>query len=104
MNRNNKLNQMCTFCTKYTKSLKNLTCTTVGYTFPYSLFCNLSLVLENMSGQGSTVGGDFNELKSIIDRVRDKTRVGVCLDTCHTFAAGKEIYKMQQHNTYDTLF
>ncbi|XP_053541170.1 probable endonuclease 4 isoform X2 [Ictalurus punctatus] len=44
-------------------------------------------VLENMSGQGSTVGGQFNELKSIIDHVRDKTRVGVCLDTCHAFAA-----------------
>lgn len=41
-----------------------------------------------MSGQGSTVGGQFSELRSIIDRVRDKTRVGVCLDTCHAFAAG----------------
>lgn len=47
-----------------------------------------SKVLENMSGQGSTVGGQFSELRSIIDRVRDKTRVGVCLDTCHAFAAG----------------
>ena len=46
-------------------------------------------VLENMSGQGSTVGGKFSELKSIIDKVRDQTRVGVCLDTCHAFAAGK---------------
>ncbi|XP_034564616.1 probable endonuclease 4 isoform X1 [Notolabrus celidotus] len=45
-------------------------------------------VLENMSGQGSTVGGTFPELKSIIDRVRDQSRVGVCLDTCHAFAAG----------------
>ncbi|KAL1264306.1 hypothetical protein QQF64_004661 [Cirrhinus molitorella] len=48
-------------------------------------------VLENMSGQGSTIGGQFSELKSIIDRVRDKTRVGVCLDTCHAFAAGYDI-------------
>ncbi|KAK1793903.1 hypothetical protein P4O66_010829 [Electrophorus voltai] len=48
-------------------------------------------VLENMSGQGSTVGGQFIELKGIIDRVRDKTRVGVCLDTCHAFAAGYDI-------------
>ncbi|XP_036416344.1 probable endonuclease 4 isoform X3 [Colossoma macropomum] len=48
-------------------------------------------VLENMSGQGSTVGGQFNELKSIIDLVRDKTRVGVCLDTCHAFAVGYDI-------------
>lgn len=48
-------------------------------------------VLENMSGQGTTIGGQFNELRSIIDRVRDKTRVGVCLDTCHAFAAGYDI-------------
>lgn len=46
-------------------------------------------VLENMSGQGSTVGGQFSELKGIIDRVRDQSRVGVCLDTCHAFAAGE---------------
>ncbi|XP_029383166.1 uncharacterized protein LOC115059682 [Echeneis naucrates] len=45
-------------------------------------------VLENMSCQGNTVGGQFSELKSIIDKVRDQTRVGVCLDTCHAFAAG----------------
>lgn len=42
-----------------------------------------------MSGQGNTVGGKFSELKSIIDRVSDQTRVGVCLDTCHAFAAGE---------------
>uniref|UniRef100_A0A3P8S048 Si:ch211-141o9.10 n=1 Tax=Amphiprion percula TaxID=161767 RepID=A0A3P8S048_AMPPE len=48
-------------------------------------------VLENMSGQGSTVGGKFVELKSIIDKVRDQTRVGVCLDTCHAFAAGYDL-------------
>ncbi|KAM6951005.1 putative endonuclease 4 [Aplochiton taeniatus] len=48
-------------------------------------------VLENMSGQGNTVGGRFSELKSIIDRVRDQTRVGVCLDTCHAFAAGYDL-------------
>lgn len=46
-------------------------------------------VLENMSGQGNTVGGKLSELKSIIDKVRDQTRVGVCLDTCHAFAAGE---------------
>ncbi|XP_047232821.1 probable endonuclease 4 isoform X2 [Girardinichthys multiradiatus] len=48
-------------------------------------------VLENMSGQGSTVGGKFFELKSIIDKVRDQRRVGVCLDTCHAFAAGYDL-------------
>ncbi|XP_043957706.1 probable endonuclease 4 isoform X1 [Gambusia affinis] len=48
-------------------------------------------VLENMSGQGSTVGGRFCELRRIIDRVRDRSRVGVCLDTCHAFAAGHDL-------------
>uniref|UniRef100_W5N155 Si:ch211-141o9.10 n=1 Tax=Lepisosteus oculatus TaxID=7918 RepID=W5N155_LEPOC len=41
--------------------------------------------------QGSTVGGQFSELRGIIERVRDKSRVGVCLDTCHAFAAGYDI-------------
>uniref|UniRef100_A0A3Q3BHS7 Si:ch211-141o9.10 n=1 Tax=Kryptolebias marmoratus TaxID=37003 RepID=A0A3Q3BHS7_KRYMA len=45
------------------------------------------VTLENMSGQGSTIGGKFSELRSIIDKVRDQSRVGVCLDTCHAFAA-----------------
>ncbi|KAM3592114.1 uncharacterized protein V6R79_012735 [Siganus canaliculatus] len=48
-------------------------------------------VLENMCGQGSTVGGKFSELKGIIDKVRDQSRVGVCLDTCHAFAAGYDL-------------
>uniref|UniRef100_A0A3B4BFX0 Xylose isomerase-like TIM barrel domain-containing protein n=1 Tax=Periophthalmus magnuspinnatus TaxID=409849 RepID=A0A3B4BFX0_9GOBI len=48
-------------------------------------------VLENMSGQGSTVGGKFSELKTIIDKVRDQSRMGVCLDTCHAFAAGYDL-------------
>lgn len=42
-----------------------------------------------MCGQGTTVGGDFSELRAIIDKVRDQSRVGVCLDTCHAFAAGE---------------
>ncbi|KAK7880448.1 hypothetical protein WMY93_032922 [Mugilogobius chulae] len=48
-------------------------------------------VLENMSGQGSTVGGKFSELKAIIDKVRDQGRIRVCLDTCHAFAAGYDL-------------
>ncbi|KAG9338824.1 hypothetical protein JZ751_025261 [Albula glossodonta] len=48
-------------------------------------------LLENMCGQGSTVGGQFSELRGIIDRVRDQSRVGVCLDTCHAFAAGYDL-------------
>ncbi|KAJ7684281.1 xylose isomerase-like protein [Mycena polygramma] len=44
-------------------------------------------VLENMAGAGNIIGGDFNHLGKIIEQVNDKTRVGVCLDTCHMFAA-----------------
>ncbi|XP_045104151.1 probable endonuclease 4 isoform X2 [Portunus trituberculatus] len=44
-------------------------------------------VLENMSCQGFTIGGDFHELRLIIEHVKDKSRVGVCLDTCHSHAA-----------------
>ena len=55
--------------------------------------CALFAVVENMSRQGNTVGGKFEELRGIIDRVEDKSRVGVCLDTCHAFAAGNS-YKV----------
>lgn len=48
----------------------------------------VTAVIENTAGQGSNVGSQFWHLKYIIDRVEDKSRVGVCLDTCHTFAAG----------------
>ncbi|EDO33510.1 predicted protein, partial [Nematostella vectensis] len=48
-------------------------------------------VIENMSCQGHTIGGKFEELSDIIDLVRDKSRVGVCIDTCHAFAAGHDI-------------
>ena len=41
-----------------------------------------------MSCQGNTVGGKFEELRGIIDRVDNKSRIGVCLDTCHVYAAG----------------
>lgn len=48
-------------------------------------------VIENTAGQGSNLGNTFSQLRHIIDRVNDKSRVGVCLDTCHTFTAGYDI-------------
>lgn len=45
-------------------------------------------VIENTAGQGSNLGHKFEEIAQIIDKVEDKSRVGVCLDTCHMFAAG----------------
>ena len=49
------------------------------------------LVLENTAGQGSNVGYRFEHLARIIKLIEEKSRVGVCLDTCHTYAAGYDI-------------
>ena len=51
----------------------------------------VTAVIENTAGQGSNLGFSFYHLASIIDRVEDKSRVGVCLDTCHAFAAGYDL-------------
>lgn len=45
-------------------------------------------VIENTAGQGSNLGFRFEQLAAIIEGVEDKSRVGVCIDTCHAFAAG----------------
>lgn len=52
-------------------------------------------VIENTAGQGTNLGYTFEQIAAIIDRVEDKTRVGVCIDTAHTLAAGYDI-KMEQ--------
>ncbi len=56
-------------------------------------------VIENTAGQGSNVGNDFSQLRHIINKVNDKSRVGICIDTCHTFAAGYDIV-----DEYDKVF
>ncbi|NLY24592.1 MAG: deoxyribonuclease IV, partial [Bacteroidales bacterium] len=48
-------------------------------------------VIENTAGQGTNLGHTFEQIAHIIDKVEDKSRVGVCLDTAHTLAAGYEI-------------
>lgn len=48
-------------------------------------------VIENTAGQGTNLGHTFEQLAYIIDRVEDKSRVGVCIDTAHTLAAGYDI-------------
>lgn len=52
---------------------------------------NTITCLETTAGQGTTLGRSFEEIAAIIDRVEDKTRVGVCFDTCHAFAAGYDL-------------
>lgn len=59
----------------------------------------VTAVIENTAGQGSNVGNEFWHLGYIINKVEDKNRVGVCLDTCHTFTAG---YNML--TDYDKVF
>lgn len=59
----------------------------------------VTAVIENTAGQGSNLGNQFGQLKYIIDRVEDKTRVGICLDTCHTFTAGYDFL-----SDYDRVF
>ncbi|MBO7301145.1 MAG: deoxyribonuclease IV [Bacteroidaceae bacterium] len=51
----------------------------------------VAAVIENTAGQGSNVGNKFEEIRYIIDRIDDKSRVGVCIDTCHTYSAGYDL-------------
>lgn len=62
----------------------------------------VSLVFENTAGQGSNLGYSFEHLAHIIDKVEDKSRVGVCIDTCHMFTAGYDIRTQEAYTkTFD---
>ena len=61
----------------------------------------VTAVLENTAGQGSNLGFKFEHLAYIIERVEDKSRVGVCLETCHSFAAG---YDLRTKEACDATF
>jgi len=52
---------------------------------------DVTIVIENTAGSGGNLGSRFEELKAMIDGIDDKKRVGVCIDTMHTFAAGFDI-------------
>lgn len=58
-------------------------------------------VLENTAGQGTNLGHTFEQLAHIIDKIEDKSRIGVCLDTAHTLAAG---YEIRTREKYDETF
>lgn len=51
----------------------------------------VTAVIENTAGQGSNLGSRFEQLAYLIGRVEDRSRVGVCIDTCHAFAAGYDL-------------
>lgn len=61
----------------------------------------VTAVIENTAGQGSNVGFSFQHLADIICHVDDKSRVGVCLDTCHTYSAG---YDLKTEDGYRQTF
>lgn len=51
----------------------------------------VTAVIENTAGQGTNLGHTFEQLRAIIDNVEDKSRVGVCIDTCHAFTSGYDV-------------
>ena len=61
----------------------------------------VTAVIENTAGQGTNLGYRFEQLASLVDKVEDKSRVGVCLDTCHLFASG---YDLQTTASIDETF
>lgn len=62
---------------------------------------SIVFVIETMAGQGNTLGESFQELKNIIDLIEDKTRIGVCIDTCHIYSAG---YNIKTKEAFDKVF
>ena len=58
---------------------------------------DVKLVLENTAGQGSNLGYDFAQLAYVIDKISNKDRIGVCIDTCHAFAAGYDLRSPQAY-------
>ena len=59
--------------------------------FAHKAVPNVIAVIDNTAGQGTNLGWKFEHLAEIIAQVEDKERVGVCLDTCHTFTAGYDL-------------
>jgi len=62
---------------------------------------NVTAVIENTAGQGSNIGYRFEHLAQIIELVDDKSRVGVCIDTCHAFAGG---YDLSAKESFEKVF
>lgn len=63
-----------------------------------------SILLENMAGQKNCVGARFEEIEAILDKIKDESRVGVCLDSCHLFASGFDLRSDQAVKTTMELF
>lgn len=61
----------------------------------------VTAVIENTAGQGSNLGYTFEQIRYIIDRVEDRSRIGVCIDTCHAFTAG---YDLKSRRGFEETF
>jgi deoxyribonuclease IV len=64
----------------------------------------VSAVIENTAGQGSNMGYTFEQLRFIIDKVEDKSRVGVCIDTCHAYTSGYDLKTREGFSETFNLF
>lgn len=63
--------------------------------------CPVMVLLETTAGQGSSLGAKFEHLAYLLETVKDAKRLGICLDTCHVFAAG---YALGTDDEYDATF
>ena len=59
--------------------------------------CKVKVLLENTAGQGKSLGHRFEHLATILDTVKEPKRLGVCIDTCHTFAAGYPLWPQAEY-------
>lgn len=64
----------------------------------------VTAVLENVAGQGSNVGHTFEQLARVIEKIEDKTRIGVCIDTCHAYSAGFDLVSEEGYDHTWKLF
>jgi len=73
----------------------------INYVLGFCSDFNIRLLLETTAGQGTSLGYNFEQLKQIIEQVEQTEKIGVCLDTCHIFAAG---YDIRTQSSYQATF
>jgi len=73
----------------------------INQTLEQTKDCSVSILLETMAGQGTSIASSFEELAMMIEQINDKNRIGVCFDTCHVFAAG---YDLRTKENYTKTF
>lgn len=68
-----------------------------GLNLAFEKSCDTVILLETMAGKGNELGININEIKTIIEGIHDKTRIGVCLDTCHLNDSGVDINEFDKY-------